>query len=461
MKPKLQLKPKNKVKVKASVKLAYAGAVFAITVAVAFLVYYNFGTSEKSIANENIRLHGFGQRAQVVISNKIYRGDSPLYDFPLLVSVKSDNLKHVSKGGQVIHPKGYDIRVTKIDGVSILSSQVDSYNNETGEINIWVSIDTLSRNRNNDLFLYYGNPTVKAELPPVIWSNGYQAVWHLNGNLNAANTRKIKTTTIGIQTSEGLYGKAMRFSPLKKDYASIAYLENLDMKSDFSISAWINLSELGKKQVVLSNQGDTPGGYSLFIDEANKLSVSFINGSGKIIEMKNQSSGEKLELDRWYHVAGVFSKEDKELITYIDGIEDRKITVTDIPFPSASELQIGRTKFEKESYFNGSIDELRISSIVRNQQWFATAFFNESLTNQHFSLGKSEDLALTTLEVKTNKSQLLLQDSNNRTMGEKNNNLQSDLNTVASTQVPGVLSTNIDVIQARLNNIKRVAEENN
>lgn len=461
MKPKLQLKPKNKVKVKASVKLAYAGAVFSVTVAVAFLVYYNLGTSEKSIANENTRLLGFSQRAQVVISNKVYRGDTPLYNFPLLVSVKSDNLKHVSNGGQVIHPKGYDIRVTKKDGISILSSQIDSYDNETGEIKIWVAIDTLSSDKNNDLFLYYGNPTVKAELPPLIWSNGYEAVWHLNGKLNADNTRKIKTTTNGIQTSKGLYGTAMQFSPLKKDYASVAYLENLDLKSDFSISAWINLKEIDKKQVVISNQGDAPGGYSLFIDEGNKLSVSFINGSGKIIEIKNQPGGETLALDTWYHIAGVFSKENKELITYIDGIEDRRITVTDIPFPSASELQIGRSKFDKESYFNGSIDELRISSTVRDQQWFATSFYNESLVDQHFSLGKSEELSLTSAEVKTNKNELIAKDASDKALGEQNNRLQSDINSVASTQVPGVLSSNIDVIQARLNNIKRVAEENN
>jgi hypothetical protein len=220
------------------------------------------------------------------------------------------------------------------------------------------------------------------------------------------------------------------------------------------------LNELNKKQVILSNQGDLPQGYSMYINENNQLCANFYNASGKLIQFTEDSDSEILDKERWYHVNITFSAEEKKLTSYVDGIEDRFTTVIDIPHPSAAELQIGRNQFDKDSYFNGLLDEIRIAVVPRSQLWLATVFYNESLADKLFSLGAIEDLNLNSEAVDAGKKAIKEADDQNLRINSKNNTL-SKTKSSGSAQIPGVLSNNAEVLQARLNNIKRVANENN
>lgn len=459
MKQRLQLKPKNKVTVKTSIRLVYASAAFAVVIATGFLIYTNFGISEDSVANNETRLPGFNYRNSIVVSGDLIRGDEVLYNFPMLISLKNNDLKTVSNGGKVINAKGFDIRFTKKDGISTLSSQIESYNSKTGELKAWVLIDTLSAKHNRDLYVYYSNATINSELPPVLWTFGYEGVWHMNANVNADNTRKISTSLSGTNAAEGKFGAGRQFSAERKDYAAFNYVQGLDLKKSFTISAWIKLDVINKKQVILSNQGDTPGGYCLFIDEDNRLNIDFINSSGKHINLDNVSGGDKLEKGKWYHANAIYSAEESQLRTYIDGISDRTLPLIDAPAPTASSLQFGRNQFEPESYFSGIIDEVRISSQVRSQSWLATAFYNESLAEKLFKMGNLEELSLTASEIKSNKSALQGDDLARATQAGAENTMQAKRNPI-SPETPGALSSNSEVIQKRLSNIKRVADEN-
>jgi len=457
MKPRLQLKPKNKVRVSAKIRLAYVGAAFAVVVACAFLVYYNFGTSEDSLAGEQAGLTGFSHRNKIFISKDLIRGNDTLFNFPILMTLKNEELKHISAGGLVINKKGFDIRVTKNDGYSILSTQIDSYSPESGLLKIWVLLDTLCGSHENDLMLYYGNPTIQTELPPLVWSNNYQAVWHFNGDAKAANTRKINTSQSGILKAKGKFADAFEFDAARKDYISVDYQKSLDLTSDFTISAWIFLKDSDRKQTILGNHGDSQAGYSLFINSENKLSAGFYNTSGKFITLK-QDGGETLEKERWYHVCAVYSKSDQSLTTYIDGISDKTFSTIDAPASSAATLQIGRIQFENDSYFSGIIDELRISSVARTQNWLATAFYNESLSQQLFSTGSSETLNLSKETISANKEAFRNTSDTELKQSETENALSKEKASNQST--PVAVSTGKEVLQARLQNIKRVALEN-
>lgn len=459
MKPRLQLKPKNKVTVKASIRLVYIGATFAVVIAVGVLIYSNFGTSKDSVAINTDRLPGFNYRKTISINKEIIRGNEVLYNFPMLICLKDTDLKHVSQGGKLINLKAYDLRFTKKDGVSTLSSQIESYNFKTGEIKAWVMIDTLSDKIGHDLYVYYSNASINSELPPMLWMNGFEGVWHMNANVNADNTRKISTTLSGTNSAEGKCGMARQFSSERKDFASFNYVSGLDLKRSFTISAWVKLDEINKKQIIVSNQGDTPGGYSMFIGENNRLNIDFINSAGKHINLDNSSEGEKLEKGKWYHLSAIYSQEDNQLRTYIDGISDRTASIIDAPAPTASSLQIGRNQFENNTYFSGVIDELRISSVVRSQGWMATTFYNESLAEKLFKLGSAEELLLSSAEIKNNKSALQNNDLARTSQTEIENTIQAKKNPT-NGQTPSALSSNTEVIQTRLNNIRRVSEQN-
>jgi hypothetical protein len=172
MKPRLQLKPKNKVRVSTSIRLVVAGAVFATLVAIGFLVYYNFGTSSDTWAVGESRFSGYNWRKKITFDRTMIQGDAPLINFPLLITLKDPDLRHISRGGKMIHIKGNDIRFSKSDGQSPLLSQIEQYNPETGELLAWVMLDTLSNQTSNSLYLYFsradqpGTPSGKTNTRP-------------------------------------------------------------------------------------------------------------------------------------------------------------------------------------------------------------------------------------------------------------------------------------------------------
>jgi hypothetical protein len=459
MRKRLQFKPKAKVTVSTRIRLVVIVSSFAVVVAVGFILYYQFGDVEDSIANQENVLPDFNYRKKLIYSKDIVKGNEVLLNFPVLIQLTDADLRAVNRGGKIIHPKGYDIRFTKADGKSVLPAQVESYNPNTGEVNVWVVFDTLSSKSNNLLYMYYSNAIIKNELANVLWSDNVKGVWHCNGDLNAKNNRKLKATTIGTSEVKGKIGAGRLFSSEAKNYASFDYSEDLDIKGDFTISAWIYLNEKGREQVIVSNQGDRPGGYRLLINKNNQLAVDIINTAGKRISNSGVEGAVKLEMNRWYFVAGVYNSSLNLLQTYVDGIFDKSLSLIDAPANSSASLQIGRNQFDEDSYFNGVLDEIKVTSAIRTQSWLATEFYNQFAPKSLFSLGAAVYLNMSAESRLRNKQAMGENDNQELKNQLKANKLQAKKFNGASGN-PNAVSSSAEFIQARLNNINRVAKDN-
>jgi hypothetical protein len=440
------------------VKLAYAGAALSVLLVGGWLVYTNIGINKDTLASNENQLPDFAWRKKISLAKDLVKGSETLLNFPLLVQLSDPDLKSIANGGKVIHPKGYDIRFTKADGRSIYPSQIDAYDPKKGEISAWVLMDTLSASNLQDLYVYYSNATIKAELPTILWSDSYRGIWHMN-DLNAANSRKLRATVQGTGEATGKVGAARLFDAARKDAAFYAYAEELDMRSDFSLSAWVYLNETGREQVVLSNQGDRPGGYRLFISKDNKLSADYLNASGKRISLNEVSGGEKLEKGRWYYLAVSYSLKENMFQTFVDGLSDRSLASIDAPASSSSALQLGRELFNENTYFNGLLDEVRISSQARTAAWMATELYNQTLTKRLFSLGKAEYLQLDNAAVKRNKDGMNDQSAQQLDQQAKANTLHAK-KVPDSGEAPSSLTSSAEALQAKMNDIRRVARDN-
>jgi hypothetical protein len=459
MKKRIQQKPKTKLAVAFRLRLVIIVSSFAVAVAVVFILYYNFGDTEYSFANQDNVLPDFNYRKKLIYSKDIVKGNEVLLNFPVLINLTDPDLRAANRGGKVIHPKGFDIRFTKSDGKSVLPAQLESYNPNTGEINVWVLLDTLSSKSNNNLYMYYSNATIKNELANVLWSDNVKGVWHCNGDLNAKNNRMLKATTIGTADAKGKIGDGRLFSSVAKNCASFDYSKDLDIKGDFTLSAWIYLNEKGREQVIVSNQSDSPGGYRLFINKNSQLAVDFINTAGKRISINGVEGAEKLELNRWYFVAGVYNSSLNQLQTYVDGIFDKSLAIVDAPAATSSSFQIGRDQFNDNSYFNGILDELKVTATIRTQSWLATEFYNQFAPKSLFSIGAAEDLNMSAESRLRNKQAMGENDNQELKNQVKANKLQAK-KLKGPLENPNAVSSSAEVIQARLNNIKRVARDN-
>ena len=84
-------------------------------------------------------------------------GTTNLTNFPVLVRLTDNDLRHTSSGGKVENISGFDIVFTASDGSTLINHQVERYNPVTGELVAWVQIPLLSATVNTDFYLYFGN----------------------------------------------------------------------------------------------------------------------------------------------------------------------------------------------------------------------------------------------------------------------------------------------------------------
>ena len=97
-------------------------------------------------------------------------------DFPVLISFTGDS--DLAAGAQSDFD---DVLFTSADGVTILDHEIEDYDSTNGDIVAWVKIPSLSSSVDTDIYMYYGCGTAEnQENPPGVWSNGYNAVYHLH-----------------------------------------------------------------------------------------------------------------------------------------------------------------------------------------------------------------------------------------------------------------------------------------
>ncbi len=372
-----RLAPKVKTKVSVQNRLRYvavAGA-FALGVFTVSLLYNTLGDSEKSIANNRVNgmetLAEFKHRKMLNIDAAAVVGNETLIDFPVMVSLKDEDLKSASNGGKVVSDKGADIRFTKSDGVTLLDYEIENYNPVTGELVAWVRMDSLSKKQPRSIFMYFNNKYSLEETTQSTWNKTYKGVWHLKGALSS----KIPFATQFAQASGTSADKDIYVAAEKNSsqFPCLNTPEDVDITGEITVSAWIILN--GNKEVtILSNQNGFNGGYRLAVNKKHKLEFEVRDENSKPAGIVGEEGGVELQKDVWYHVAAVYSDGGDSIVTYVNGMRDRAAKTELSMAGSTEQLQIGREPSRKIYFFGGQIDEVRISNMVRSSNWIATEY---------------------------------------------------------------------------------------
>lgn len=157
-----------------------------------------------------------------------------------------------------------------------------------------------------------------------------------------------------VYTSSGQVGGAMAFDG-SGDYINVGSSSTLkfSLTDHFTVSAWINVSGTGERQIVANSTGSAPG-YQFRVRSTGAVRFILVqDGSNfRYSDTSVLSAG-------WHHVVGVWN--GSSLTTYVDGTLSSTTgstgTVTNIT--STSNTFIG-TRPGLTNYFNGSIDEVQI-----------------------------------------------------------------------------------------------------
>ncbi len=347
-------------------------------------------------------------RQKITIDSSMVPGD--LSNFPVLVDVTNTNLI-ASPGGNVGKLNGGDILFTNSNGTIKLDHEIESYNNATGALVAWVEVPAVWSTADTVFYMYYGNAGAADQ-----WNvngtwdeggaNNFLMVQHLqeiSGTHFDSTVNGNDGTAFGgvTQNALGQINGADEFDGLD-DYIAIQNLNyNTAGQIDkLTVCAWFNTSLGGGGSfdnwaIVDFDRSDY---YNFFI-YGDTGEIGFSTGGTGIVDMQGNTPAND---GFWHYGCVVFdSSLVNDKMIYLDGGLDAQQDAYTI----GTNLGTGNTRYgfigdgseaivfdgdRNGLYYEGFIDEFRISNTARTPDWIETSFNNQDDPSSFLSFDAQE-----------------------------------------------------------------------
>lgn len=277
-----------------------------------------------------------------------------LANFPVLVKLDSNRVNYSDTQNS-----GQDIRFTDPNGV-LLKYEIEKWN-ESGTSTVWVKVPQVDAQSTIDyIYMYYGNPDASdAQDMENVWDSNFKIVQHLQESATTSDAYIDSTSNNYDGTATSTYAAANLDATGKIDGAN-----EFDGTDEFiDIGASYN----GVKTVGFWVQAATTT--QDIIDLNGTAYVHFSGGNASTTGFTSPT-------------------------IYVDGVATSTIdtnwhyvVATTGTGLNASDLDIGRR--EGSTYFDGIVDEVRISSTARSAEWIEAQY--KSMMDDFISFGGEEN----------------------------------------------------------------------
>ena len=309
----------------------------------------------------------YNYRFELVIDPDSIPGTDDLENFPFLIEMQRNELMDTAHGGDVMNSNGWDIVFTNENGISIIPHEVDIYDPETGLYRAWVKIPKLHATDTTYLYIYYGkagiteNPSNRS-----VWGNEYIGVWHLNNNYRDTANTNHGTATNSPSHTTGIIGNGVDFTTA--NYLTIANESNFDIPAngEFSISCWIKIDNFNASDEPLITKGTTAWELRRDGSTSNGEFLVDLNSGESYIATGNTAIN-----SGWKHITASFDHTAEQYVLYVNG----SLTSTSNDVEDA-DLNSNNTQVIFGA-FDGMLDEVRVTSIYRSEDWVNTEYRNQ------------------------------------------------------------------------------------
>lgn len=296
-----------------------------------------------------------------------------VYNFPVLIRLTAPafNFSHTASNGQ-------DIRFTKADGTQ-LPYEIEQWDSLNGHAEIWVKVDTiLGANSTQSITMYWGNNNAKNQSDGTTvfdTSAGFVGVWHLNRSCDDATGNKFNGTNSGAVDSAGMIGSAIGFNGNE----GIKIPGLLGQPQSITLSAWVRLDTTqswGSEVISLGNA-------VLLRMDQTKAPAGGVKGSFHInsdTTWDNITSDTYLQKTGWHYLTFAIDGVNHTQSLLIDGIVYSYRTLQAPIYYSGmgTDTWIGRHgNKELNWFFNGVIDEVRVSRVANSTDWSKLCYMNQ------------------------------------------------------------------------------------
>jgi hypothetical protein len=305
------------------------------------------------------------------------RVDGVLYNFPVAVFLNTTNFnfdKAQNDGG--------DLRFVSMDASTVLKYEIESWNVSGENAVIWVKVPVVSAVLNTLFYMYYGNSTVaNGESPEEVWDTRFELVQHLEETARTVGTYNDHLdSTDNDHDGEALSGVIMDGTgqidgaDLFDGFDDGVAMKDIDLPDRLTMEAWVYANSLSAGDVIVAQAVsfvEPYVTYGLTVGASNTYTMH-ISTSGS--RTTASSAVNSATTGRWQHVAGVWTGSAMQM--FVNGAPSGSSVSKGGSLDSAGDdVHIGYASYGGiMDYFDGYIDECRLSATSRSSQWLKANF---------------------------------------------------------------------------------------
>ncbi|MDH5731769.1 MAG: DUF2341 domain-containing protein, partial [Gammaproteobacteria bacterium] len=310
-------------------------------------------------------------------------------NIPILISITDTHLSAAQANGE-------DFLFTSSDGTTKLDHEITAYNDGTGALLAWVKIPSLTDAADVDIYLYYGNSSAPDQQNTTdVWDGNFLGVWHLNESGITDETvtfGAFSDSTINEYDASQFYGADAASGKINNaheldgnDHIGTGVMSSL--ATTITMSMWFRSDDAGSigndsiaQRLMTQHRTGAASRFTFGINN-NRLATAW-NDAGT-----NWTQGEgttTLSAGTWYH--GTVTYDGTTVRLYLNGTQEYSLVDTMIA-PSGDLIYVGSQTSGR--YFDGGVDEVRISQGARSADWIATEYANQSNPSGFITVSES------------------------------------------------------------------------
>ncbi len=319
-------------------------------------------------------------RTITINHNKI---DTDLSNFPVLVVVNS-TIGAKCDGGK-------SIRFLDANGSTEYYYEIEGWN-ASGDSYVWVNVTSISASSDTVFLMYYNNSNAADDQQPdKVWDSNYVMVHHMKDLTASSIEDSTSNNHDGAKGSANnpieTTGKIWKGQDFSSDQISCGDLRPI---TAYTAECWIktdSLSGSGDQNTygfTIMASAHSGQGYPLWLtvgkggssEVTSRAFTSSVTGSNTV--------GANLNTVDKFHIVATATISSTAKV-YVNSVEKLSFTAGSTSFTDI--FTIGDLRPGRAIYFDGMIDEVRMSDIVRSDSWINASFRNQNDTSSFLSIG--------------------------------------------------------------------------
>jgi len=302
---------------------------------------------------------------------------SDLVNFPVLINISSLECIY-----DYVQADGDDLFFTTDDDCFKYNHELEYFSAGGGVVDIvaWVNVTSLPHDYDLVINMYYGNAGASnQEHVTDTWDANYMGVWHMNDATTSTVLDSTSNDNDGtklsannpLTTSSGKVGYAQDFS---SDYIDFGTSATLKPTTAATFEIWAHVDNTDTKQFFSSRDGVSINNYQIYWGSSDRISSLFWGLS----TINTVTTSGNLGTSSYGYVVTTYDGSKTEC--YLNSVDNGGLATSgSIDSGAAASLRTGGDHYG--NFYDGRLDELRISDIARSVSWITTSYntvFNSS-----------------------------------------------------------------------------------